>query len=881
MNIGVLSILHILLILIKLGAGASRVKSHNVVDYESASSSTTLLMSNSSSTHTEISDQHAFRHDLGAEDIFSTKAPVRFNQPDLVLSPNHIITDRPRTLNYTFVKPNGRPRWIFEVHMIIINLQQLILLECEWLTMAPFLFVFVSYIRSMLVINGQYPGPLIEVCPHNLSCLLPRKDLPSSLLPHLHPYETTGGVVFIRIQANEGDTLNVLVVNRMTYPVSIHWHGKYLLYLYPKYEPLRVDWNGYFGRHSSEGQSLGVLSHCIDGKRNYNNKNLLTILRKLTPLLERWMAFQIPNNLSGVTECPIQPGVSFLYSFTIRGQFGTFCNQTAIGPGMETNSSQLCLHLKKKAHTRNLKADGIVGPLIVHSTRDPLIATTLFYHDSHLPAFHRLKLIKNSSFPHVLFFHSDWYHEPRLGFISTSTYILGEQLSTRGYNGSFAAPSPNSALLNGVGYFDCARYAGRNGRRCSTRTTPLELRVRPNAKTRLRLIQASSHALFRVSVDNHLLDIIEADATPVQNRQHRERVQIHGGERYSVVLNTANDREGDSFYLRAAIDTDCRKSFAPGMDTPSGNTARAVIRVTKSEKSETSGGSRGAMPRDSDWPTSSVGTCYDVDSALLTPRMRPPPLTAVVGRVFFSVSFGTIVVADQPPTSTRRVLGRFFVDNTTYTGERTHHLHHLNRSTSSSCVTRFQRPLLHHMLKGGQGWLNASDVAYETLPTPGVWDIVINNLDVAREHPFHLRESGLALLALWHEVKESWTSLRRGRSNTTRRPRCAETCKLSVGMDDKQESDPSQPMIPLFILVTRTDMCYQETRTMFLTGMNNVHTDYDGSESVRDQPRGVVLPLPSWLASGRRFRWRRRLTARSARSDYIASCESSALSKPE
>jgi hypothetical protein len=31
------------------------------------------------------------------------------------------------------------------------------------------------------------------------------------------------------------------------------------------------------------------------------------------------------NCIAGVTECPIQPGVSFLYSFTIQEQFGTFC----------------------------------------------------------------------------------------------------------------------------------------------------------------------------------------------------------------------------------------------------------------------------------------------------------------------------------------------------------------------------------------------------------------------------------------------------------------------------------------------------------------------------------------------------------------------------
>ncbi|KAA1093180.1 sphingosine N-acyltransferase lac1 [Puccinia graminis f. sp. tritici] len=528
-------IFHILLLLLNISSNtASRINRY------SSESETSISSTNSSSEIIEHGSQHQF----GGEDVYSSKTQIRFNSPDLMLSPNHVITDKPRTLNYTFVVTNQ--------------------------TGAPD-----GFLRSMLVINGQYPGPLIE--------------------------------------ANEGDTINVLLVNRMNYPISIHWHG---------------------------------------------------IHQKGTP----WM--------DGVSECPIQPGVSFLYSFKIQGQFGTFWYH---------------------AHTRNLKADGIVGPLIVHSTRDPLVRGKDFDEE-------------------MVVFVSDWYHD-------TSTFILGEQLSTRGYNGSFAAPSPNSAILNGVGFFDCQRYAP--GRQCQTRSQPLELLVRPNAKTRLRLVQSSSHALFRVSVDNHRLDIIEADATPVQNRFQMERVQIHGGERYSVILDTANDREGDAFYLRAAIDTDCLAWIAPGLDTPAGNTARAVIRVTNQK---TLPGASLPLPRDSDWPPSSIGTCYDVDSSALVPRMKPPPMTDVVGSVYFNVSFGTIVVADQVTASERRVLGRFFVDNTTY-------------------IAQLQRPLLHHKLQGGQGWLNSSEVASETLPTPGVWDIVINNLDVAREHPFHLHGVDTCLVA--------------------------------------------------------------------------------------------------------------------------------------
>ncbi|POW03811.1 hypothetical protein PSTT_10854, partial [Puccinia striiformis] len=491
------------------------------------SESTTSMSYNSSYSSLASGEDGARYSEDGArygEDMYSSKEQVRFNSPDLVLSANHVITNEPRTREYTFVVTNQ--------------------------TGAPD-----GFLRSMLVINGQYPGPLIE-----------------------------------------GDTINVLVVNRMNRPVSIHWHGLH---------------------------------------------------QKGTP----WM-----DGVSGVTDCPIQPGVSFLYSFTVQGQFGTFWYHVR-------RSTRYQEH---PAHTRNLKADGIVGPLIVHSPRDPLVRGRDF-------------------------------DEDMIVVVSTSTYILGEQLSTRGYNGSFAAPSPNSAIMNGIGYFDCLRYAP--GRQCQTRTQPLELSVKPNSKTRLRFIQSSSHALFRISVDSHRLDIIEADATPVQSQFHMERVQIHGGERYSVILNTANDREGDSFYLRAAIDIDC---LAPGLDNAAGNTAKAVIRVTN-RRTLTEGSSL-RLPRDSDWPPSSIGTCYDVDSTALTPRLRPSLTTNAVGRVFFNVSFGTIVVADQPTASARRVLGRFFVDNTTY-------------------IARLQKPLLHHMLQGGAGRLNSSEVASETLPTPGVWDI--------------------------------------------------------------------------------------------------------------------------------------------------------------
>lgn len=79
--------------------------------------------------------------------------------------------------------------------------------------------------KPMMTINGQFPGPLIEV--------------------------------------NEGDTIVVNVENRATNSTAIHWHGLFQ--------------NG-----------------------------------------TAWM-----DGTSGVTQCPIAPGKSYQYKFTVSGQAGT------------------------------------------------------------------------------------------------------------------------------------------------------------------------------------------------------------------------------------------------------------------------------------------------------------------------------------------------------------------------------------------------------------------------------------------------------------------------------------------------------------------------------------------------------------------------------
>ncbi|PLW48883.1 hypothetical protein PCASD_02822 [Puccinia coronata f. sp. avenae] len=464
--------------------------------------------------------------------------PVQVNSPTLVLNKAHVITGVPQIRQFDWVVANKTA-------------------------------AFDGFTRTVLVINNQFPGPLIE--------------------------------------ANEGDTIVVRVENQLNLPLSMHWHGIY--------------------QRGSQ-----------------------------------WM-----DGPSGVTQCPLAPGTSFTYKFTVDQQFGTFWYH---------------------AHYAALLSDGISGPLIIHSPRDPLVRGRDFDSDQ-------------------ILFMNDWYHD-------TSTVIKQQLLSTKGYNGSLAAPSPNSALLNGIGFFNCEKYG--DGKPCKTNRNPLEIRVPPKQRSRIRLIQAGSHALFKVSVDDHPLEVIEADATPVQSSTPFHRINLHNAQRYSVIIDTRADKEGDSFYLRASMDTDCFAWLAPGMDTVEGNTALAVVRVS-SRPAEKDDRSRVPRPTTKDWTDTLNGPCVDSDQTKLSPRINPQLNTNSLGRVYFNVSFGTIV--DNSEQKPKNVLGRFFVDNTTY-------------------ISRESKPLLSELLSGGNGLLNLSDVATQTISRPGIWDVVVNNLDQAIDHPIHL-----------------------------------------------------------------------------------------------------------------------------------------------
>lgn len=525
-----------------------------------------------------------------------------------------------------------------------------------------------GFLRPVLAINGQIPGPLIE--------------------------------------ANEGDHLEITVVNQMKLGLTIHWHGLYQ--------------NG---------------SNWEDG-------------------------------VTGVSQCPIPPdGGKYTYKFNLTGQFGTFWYHS---------------------HQQNLMADGISGPLIIHSPRDPLKRHRDFDQE-------------------VVLMLYDWYH-------NTSGVIVSNMLSEAGYFGTPAAPAPNSALINGVGQWNCS-YATR-AQECQQIKSPPEFIFKAGESVRFRLINGASHAMFFYSVDEHSLNVTEADSTPIHGPPTLDRIQLHNGQRYSVVIKTKADDAGKSFFMRAIMDSDCWAWVPEDIQL----TAFGIVRLVSDYGYDPKKISH-SLPRSRDWPDPTEEDCLDLADELLVPIIKETVPSSVLGSGSFESAFGfqfidnpsehlsrnqAIQIAQQanasqgqaaprqsnvtnlkagpdtsddsnsvpvikrdttsgkwttliskrqvqvgkvtnlpagpsinppgitrlggPPPTPRGTIGKFFVSNVTWT-------------------TYPYQPVLHDLIPGGVGVVNNSRVANVVYPRPEWYDLYLVNIDAAASHPWHLHGMDMHVVA--------------------------------------------------------------------------------------------------------------------------------------
>lgn len=261
--------------------------------------------------------------------------------------------------------------------------------------------------RPMILINYQFPGPLIE--------------------------------------ANEGDTIVVHVDNQATNATAIHWHGIY---------------------------QIG------------------------TPYMDGTV---------GVTQCPIAPGHSFTYEFTLTGQSGTYWWH---------------------GHQGLQSSDGLHGPLIVHGREERALQEIPYDTD-------RVVML------------SDHYHD-------LSSALLWQYLMPDMEN---AEPVPESGLINGRNIRNCDEFPDRH---CDNTTANVGLPsivLKRNKTHRLRFINVGAIADFSVQLDEHELAVTEVDGTDIHPVCYH-RLNISPAQRYSVVL-TSNVTSAETFWLRARMITSC------------------------------------------------------------------------------------------------------------------------------------------------------------------------------------------------------------------------------------------------------------------------------------------------------------------------------------
>ncbi|KAF7539416.1 hypothetical protein G7054_g2196 [Neopestalotiopsis clavispora] len=455
--------------------------------------------------------------------------------------------------------------------------------------------------KSMMTINGQFPGPLIE--------------------------------------ANEGDTIIVNVNNRATNATAIHWHGLFQ--------------NG-----------------------------------------TAWM-----DGTSGVTQCPIVPGKSFQYKFTVHGQAGT-CKYS-----MQSSVKDLeCLELIRvflldfyHGHQGVQTLDGIIGPLVIHG-RDEANSGQLSYVSDRVVLLH------------------DWYYDPAEG-------LMREVLSP----GSEDSPIPNAALINGLNQVDCSLHPNR---RCDSKGTFLPtMTLQAGASHRLRFINLGGYAWFQVSVDEHTsLPIIEIDGTTIEPAPESD-IMLSPGQRYSAILTTDQlETTGhDLFWLRARMIKSC--FYEPSIPENGSGEAKAIIRYASSTAEQMA----------QDLPTTeNTNTNYPIVCKDMTARTRYHPEPAQSAPEYADHSWYI---------RTNLAIGNWRLQR--------------GVMNSSSFRPDLKTPTLHRVLDGLSSGNTSFDVegvnvaAFDkqelVVSHRGVQtvDIVLQNMD-ENSHPFHLHGHQFWVLGAGH-----------------------------------------------------------------------------------------------------------------------------------
>ncbi|KAH8588081.1 multicopper oxidase-domain-containing protein [Bisporella sp. PMI_857] len=282
------------------------------------------------------------------------------------------------------------------------------------------------------------------------------------------------------------------------------------------------------------------------------------------------------DGVNGVTQCPMAPGDQFTYSW----------NATQYGSSWY------------HSHYSVQYADGVQAPITIHGPSSANYDTAIE--------------------PLIM---TDWGHNSAFQQIYT-----------------FTADLP-SILLNGLG--NITRWNASEGIFPST-PRPYEVLFKRSCSSGkpcrylLRIINTSFSTSFIFSIDNHYLQVVEADFVPIRPYT-TTYLNVAIGQRYNVIVvaqpSTSYPAPGDgNFWIRTFIGLDCSLS-TPGSP---GYERVGILRYSANSKSD---------PSSTSWPTLGCSDdtvcilpCVDEDVNSLVPivpwEVGNPPVNGPQGEGF-------------------------------------------------------------------------------------------------------------------------------------------------------------------------------------------------------------------------------------------------------
>ncbi len=200
------------------------------------------------------------------------------------------------------------------------------------------------------------------------------------------------------------------------------------------------------------------------------------------------------DGVPSVMQCPIPPGKSLTYQFKADIYGSSWYH----------------------SHYSGQYAGGLFGPMIIHGPKN-------------VP-------YDRDVGPVLL---SDWYHEEYFSIVKRVMAVGG------------ARPFSDNSLINGKMNFDCSQLPAGDTRQCTPNAGIAKFRFVAGKRHRLRLINASSEALLRFSIDNHTMTVMANDFVPVKPYT-TSVVTLGVGQRTDVIVE-ANLPAGSAVFMRSFI----------------------------------------------------------------------------------------------------------------------------------------------------------------------------------------------------------------------------------------------------------------------------------------------------------------------------------------